>query len=385
MQLLNKNFFYLIGVLLGVALGSGHLTSLRFLGKVGASEILFLFVLVFLLGKYVKKIFSFKRNLESVFRAYLYFSIFLVAPIVTLIVSAPSSSPIHMISFSMSMLLVFSIIQARLEGFDLKNAVLWFLIVFFVANIIALYVYPLENIRFDGFRYTGGAKNPNQIVYYSQSLTLLLVVFFNRAALLFIPFIVFLSFKTKSDAYILSIFLSVLLYIFLKVFYLRRYSFSVNFFIYIFPILLIALLIVSKYQDELIRIWIDAGGVARGGLYLNAIEVIKESPLFGFGFGTFSGKAVPFEGTEAHSNPLDLAIQFGVLFACLIYYVLFKAVVISIRRNDYLIASFMVAYIVTGLFHYTARHFVFWVEFSVFYYYVFYQKKGGLVNEKKSI
>ena len=54
-------------------------------------------------------------------------------------------------------------------------------------------------------------------------------------------------------------------------------------------------------------------------------------------------------------------------------------------RNDYLIASFMVAYILTGLFHYTARHFVFWVEFSVFYFYVFYQEKGDLVNEKKSI
>ena len=147
MKLLNKNSFYLIGVLLGIALGSGHLTSLRFIGKVGTSEILFLFVLALFLGEYVKKIFSFKRNLESVFRAYLYFSIFLVAPIVTIIVSAPSSSPIHLISFSMGILLVFSIIQARLEGFDLKNAVLWFLIVFFVVNFIALYAVSYTHLR----------------------------------------------------------------------------------------------------------------------------------------------------------------------------------------------------------------------------------------------
>ena len=383
MWLLNKSNFYLAEMALGVALGTGHLTSLRFFGKIGVSEVLILLVVLFFLKKYFTRIFSFKEDQESMFRFYLYFSIFIVAPIVTIAVNAPSSSPIHFISFSMSMILVFSIIQARLQGFDLKNATLWFLITFSIAGIVTLYIYPIENIRFDGFRYTGGAKNPNQIVYYSQSLTLLLVVFYNRIALLFVPLIVFLSFKTKSDAYMLSILLSALFYIFLKFFYFKRYSIGSNFFIYIFPVVFIVLFITFKYQDEIIVIWNDAGGVARGGLYLNAIEVIKESPLFGFGFGTFSGKLVPFEGTEAHSNVFDLAIQFGVLFACLVYYVFFKAISIAIKKKDYLIASFMMAYIITGLFHYTARHFVFWVEFSVFYYYVFYYKEK-LTNEKKS-
>jgi len=365
-------------LILGVALGTGHLTSLRFLGKVGISEILILIVILFFLKKYVKTIFSFKRNLESVVRAYLYFSIFFVAPIVTLVVNQPSSTPIHIISFSMSMLLVFSLIQARLQGFDLQNVALWFLITFFILSVVTLYIYPIENVRFDGFRYTGGAKNPNQIIYYSQSLTLLLVVFFNRLALLFVPFIIYLSFKTKSDAYILSIYLSAIFYIFLRFFYLKRYSLGANFLIYIFPALVIIFILIFIYKDQIITIWNSAGGVARGGLYLNALEVIKTSPLVGYGFGTFSGKTVPFEGTEAHSNVFDLAIQFGVIFTLLIYYIFIKALFNAIKQGDYLIASFMFAYIITGLFHYTARHFVFWVEFSIFYYYVFYQKKKRL-------
>ncbi len=384
MSIQERSNFYYIEIILGAALATGHLTLLRFFGKVGISELLFLIVIVFFLKKYLIKIFSFKRDKESIFRAYFFASIFIVAPVTTLFVNSFSSSPIHIISFSMSMFLVFSLIQARLQGFSFKNATLWFLIFFCVISIITLYIYPIENVRFDGFRYTGGAKNPNQVVYYAQSLTLLVVVFLNRVALLFVPLIILLTLKTKSDAYMLSIVMSGIFYIFLRFFYLTRYSVISNIVIYIIPLLSIVLFILYNYQEEVVVIWNDAGGVARGGLYLNAIEVIKSSPLVGFGLGTFSGKVTPFEGTEAHSNIFDLAIQFGVLFMILIYYIFFKAISISIRKGEFIIASFMLAYVVTGFFHYTARHFVFWIEFSIFYYYVFYQDKGFL-NDKRTM
>jgi len=105
------------------------------------------------------------------------------------------------------------------------------------------------------------------------------------------------------------------------------------------------------------------------------MKVISDLPIAsitGYGYGTFSGKSYPFEGTEAHSNVFDLAMQFGLVFLVVIYYIFVKGVAVVANKGDYLVASFMIAYLVTGLFHYTARHFVFWVEFSVFYYYVFY-------------
>jgi len=386
MRIQQRSDFYYIEIILGVALGTGHLTLLRFLGKVGFSEILFLFIMCFFLKKYLNKVFSFKRDWESISRAYILVSIFIVAPFATLVVNFTSlsfsSSPVHMISFSMSVFIAFSLIQARDQGFRMENTTFWFFITFSICSIITLYIHPIENVRFDGYRYTGGAKNPNQIVYYAQSLMLLLVVFFRRMALIFIPILIFLTLKTESDAFMLSIVAACVFYIFLKLFYIKRYSIPSNVFIYIIPVLFIAFCILYNYQDEIVTIWNNAGGVARGGLYLNAIEVIKSSPLFGFGFGTFSGKTVPFEGTEAHSNILDLAIQFGVLFSALIYYILFKAISISIKKGELIIASFMLAYIMTGFFHYTARHFMFWIEFSIFYYYVFYQSKGFL-NEKR--
>ncbi len=243
MSIQERSNFYYIEIILGAALATGHLTLLRFFGKVGISELLFLIVIVFFLKKYLIKIFSFKRDKESIFRAYFFASIFIVAPVTTLFVNSFSSSPIHIISFSMSMFLVFSLIQARLQGFSFKNATLWFLIFFFVISIITLYIYPIENVRFDGFRYTGGAKNPNQVVYYAQSLTLLVVVFLNRVALLFVPLIILLTLKTKSDAYMLSIVMSGIFYIFLRFFYLTRYSVISNIVIYIIPLLSIVLFI----------------------------------------------------------------------------------------------------------------------------------------------
>jgi len=59
-----------------------------------------------------------------------------------------------------------------------------------------------------------------------------------------------------------------------------------------------------------------------------------------------------------------------------------KAVYLAVNRHDFLVAAFMIAFIIVGLFHYNARHFIFWVEFSVFYYYAFYSNntKQNLPN-----
>ena len=158
-----------------MALGTGHLTSLRFFGKVGFSEILFLLLILILSIYHIKSLLTFSRNIESLIRIYLFTSIFFVTPIVTAAVfwlTDYNSSPVHIISFAMSITLVFLLIEARRDGFNFKNATLWFFIIYISIHFITYFIYPIENVRYS-YVYTGGANNPNQIVFYSQSLSLM--------------------------------------------------------------------------------------------------------------------------------------------------------------------------------------------------------------------
>ena len=382
------NRFFFIEILLGLALGTGHLTSLRFLGKIGFSEILFLVVILLLSLVYLKKVLTFSRTYESIFRLFFLASVFFVTPILTVAVYLLSdlrSSPLHVISFMMSLTLVYLLIEARKDGFNLKNTVICFLAVYMTLHFITYFIYPIENIRYN-YVYTGGANNPNQIVYYSQSLSLLLVVFFKKHSLYLLPPIILLTLQVNSDAYFYGLQLALAFYVFFYFLYIRKYSVLINLLIYILPIVFISCLFSYFYFDELAEIWNVAGGKSRSVLYWNALEVVRTSPIIGYGIGSFSGKVGPFEGTEAHSNIFDLATNFGIFFTFAVYFIMVKAVLIAINRHDFLVAAFMISFIITGIFHYTARHFIFWVEFSIFYYYVFYLKdlpsKGNFKNSK---
>lgn len=390
--MLLKHKYYLVEVMLGIALGTGHLTSLRFVSKIGFSEILILLVIVLLSLRQLRNVFLFNRaDAESAVRAYLLFTFVFIAPLLTALVGSftdYSSSPLHVISFLMSILLVFLLVNARNDGFDFKNVVLWFALTFLVLHFITIFVYPIENPVFDGHRYTGGAKNPNQIVYYAQSLSLLVVVFYRWLAIIVIPLIMTITLMSESDAYALSLVVSGCVYLWFKTIYFSKLKFMSNVLIYLIPLGAVFVYAISLYSEELVQTWYLAGGESRLNLYLNALKVIFDSPMSaitGYGYGTFSGKSVPFEGTEAHSNVFDLSMQFGLVFLVVVYYIFIKGVAVVVNRGDYLIASFMIAYLVTGLFHYTARHFVFWVEFSVFYYYVFYAYRNKYIPRARKI
>ena len=157
----------------------------------------------------------------------------------------------------------------------------------------------------------------------------------------------------------------------------------INFLIYIAPVSIISLLFIDAYSEDLEKFWSTAGGYVRWDLFKNAMHVISTSPIVGYGMGSFSGKSLPFEGTEAHSNIFDLGTQFGIFFTIAIYFVMLKATFRAVNRHDFFVAAFMIAFLIVGIFHYNARHFIFWVEFSVFYYYAFYlnNTKQNLLNK----
>ena len=74
------------------------------------------------------------------------------------------------------------LIEARKDGFSLKHATLWFFFIYIGMHFITIFIYPIESVRYP-YVYTGGANNPNQIVYYSMSLSLLLAVFYKKFSL----------------------------------------------------------------------------------------------------------------------------------------------------------------------------------------------------------
>ena len=360
---------------LGIALGTGHLTSLRFFGKIGFSEILFLLIILFFTILHLKKVLSFSNTYESLLRIYFLATAFFVTPIITVAVyllTDYNSSPFQIVSFAMSISIVYLLIEARKDGFNLKNATLWFFIIYMGLHFVTYFIYPIENTKYSEFMYTGGANNPNQIVYYSQSLSLLLAVFFKKHSLYLLPLVILLTLQLNSDAYFYGLQLAAAFYVFFHFIYIRKYTVGKNLLIFLLPILLISALLIYINLDELAFRWKLAGGIGRSVLYFNALDVIKSSPIVGYGVGSFSGKVVPFTGTEAHSNIFFFVSQFGIFFTFAVYFVMVKAVFIAVNRHDFFVAAFMISFIITGIFHYTARHFIFWVEFSIFYYYVFY-------------
>ena len=71
-------------LLLGLALGTGYLTKLRFFGPIGISEILILITTILLLKKYYKNLFSFSYDFKGFIKGYLGIIILFISPFITL-------------------------------------------------------------------------------------------------------------------------------------------------------------------------------------------------------------------------------------------------------------------------------------------------------------
>ena len=101
---------FAVETFLGIGLGLGYLTSLRFIGKVGLSEIMILISIIILLIKNYKVFFIYKRNLENYIKIYILLALFIQLPVLTLttsIITDYNSDPKYIISFIMGGVLVF--------------------------------------------------------------------------------------------------------------------------------------------------------------------------------------------------------------------------------------------------------------------------------------
>lgn len=367
-----------IEILLGAGLATGSFTSFRILGPVGLSELLILLVIFLLLIKYFKKIFFSPSYLEACTKFYLLFAFFLFLPITTITtfsLDISLSSPVYIISYIMGLLLILLLALAIQDGFDFRIVTITFAVIFISLNSLALILFGSDG----GARFSGGADNPNQLLFYGSSLSLLLVIYTKKLQFLFLPLLILIMIKTGSDAYMLSLFVSVSVFIIAKILMITRLSY-ISSLVLAIPLVLVLIYIgIIVFGKELLILWesADEGGT-RISLFTNAIRASFDSPLFGFGAGSFSGFNSPFEGKEAHNTFLDFLTQFGFFVPFLMYFLMVAFFFSQLRSKQYWVSGFVASYIVGSLFHFSGRHFVFWVELAVFYHSFFYgNSKSG--------
>jgi hypothetical protein len=379
----SKYSLFIAELFLGLALGTGYLTSFRFTDTFGISEVFYIFFVSIMIIKYGKKLIAFKNHFFGFFSLYFVFNIWIVAPIVTLLIKlfmhdVLGSAPIYIISFMFASLLyiiMFNAIIVNVLNMQVVTTVFFLSFVFLNLFIGS----PLKYLDVsDVSRYSGGANNPNQLGFYGTSLLFMLLMYVGRLKVILIIIVCSIVMLSRSDSFALSLFTLLVAYIFLSLFNFSKISTKLNLYLYCLIFILFGLSLLYFWSKDILLIWESADeGNARVELYINSIRAVFSSPLFGLGIGSFSGLNGPFEGWEAHNTFLDLAMQFGVVFPFIIYLIFFKSVFHMIANKSFLLSSFLIAFIVNSLFHFSGRHFNFWIELAIISSYL-YLNPGNL-------
>lgn len=368
----------IIEIMLGLGLGTGYMTGLRFTKYIGFSEILILFSIILLLLGNFKTFFFFKKNFKDYIKIYILSVILLQLPLVTLITYVGTdynSNYSYIPAYILGGLLIFLISESvNFRKFDFSKVTLIFFLTFILSNIIFMFFNELPTVS---GRYNSFSNNPNQLTFYLACLSFLMVIYQKKLSIIGLPIIIWIGFMTKSDAYFLSIFIIIFLYVLIKFIFSLNIKFYHKFTVFLISLIFLIFVLVITYSHELIDLWFkaDAGGKDGGGnrimLMLNGIKVAMSSPIVGWGSGSFSGLSI-FGNYEAHSSPIDLAMQFGFLLPFLLYFIMYLAFIKFLKNEEYLVAAFLTGILIIDLFGFSARHFTFWIQMSIFYNYAFY-------------
>ena len=224
-----KRNFFRVETILGLGLGFGYLTSLRVTSVIGVPEILILISIIILFLKNSKVFFLYKRNLESYIKIYILLALFIQLPVMTLTTSITTnynSDPIYILSFVMGGMLTFLLINAvQFREFDFSKVTLFFFFSFVISNFITFVLFPSLT---ESYRYEGGADNPNQLMFYSSSLTLLLLIYHKKLSIIGIPIVIWITLQSKSDAYFFTLYMTVLFYFLFIFFFHSTHKFSIR-------------------------------------------------------------------------------------------------------------------------------------------------------------
>jgi O-antigen ligase len=102
-------------------------------------------------------------------------------------------------------------------------------------------------------------------------------------------------------------------------------------------------------------------GEMRFTLWLHGLQAIRESPLFGFGPGAFSGYNGPFEGDEAHNSFIDWGMSTGAVGVAIYLGLLAWTLWRAIRSGDTMPVAMLISVVMVSTFGYVLRHPDFWM------------------------
>jgi hypothetical protein len=365
------NFFKLIiSTILGIALGTGWLTSIRF-SRVGISEIFYLIFVIILVFRYKNNFFKIKNNLINYAKFFL-FILFFIISYKTLFIRINQVSPENLIIYYFSFFLFFfTLISLKKKVIDFNFVSLIFTIIFLFTLFFSLFVEDIiyKNKLFIDTVFLGFANNPNQICFYLLSLLFFLSFCNKYVFFYFFLVLFFLSLYFKSSAFLLasiSIALSFLILHLINFFYKKKTAMI----FFLFLMCLIIFMFLNYNQILTFAIKYFDGTETRILLLKNGLLSILHSPFFGNGVGSFSGYQAPFEGYEIHNNFLDFASQFGIPFSLLVYGVMLMSLYLMIVNNNFLSAASLLGLLIFLNFHYFGRHFVFYVILAILYNYI---------------
>lgn len=351
-------------ILLGTGLALMLQTNFRFAGPVGAGELLavaFIFLKLAqhaLLGREMVM-----RRPDTLTLQYLSIICLIVAP-ATLLSSAlnvPGTNMRDLLAYGFVCAVLLALPQSRR---DMTAMIAAFLFVTY-ATIIAQYLVG-GSAAYYSSRFTGGAKNPNQLGLYLVASVVLVTYLPNlwvRVGV--ISLAMFFGVASSSDAFLAAAFGASVISVMLRVFPPRAV-------LYVMPVLFLMAyiaLIYSGWLDLFNPLWAQADeGGARISLYLSAIQAWTDSifsVVFGFGAGSYSGLDGPFQEAEAHNTVLDMATVAGIFGLFLFPLIPLWMVMDSLSKKFRFVPAVLMALIAFGLFHFVGRQPVFWVAMVV--------------------
>ncbi|MCK0536102.1 O-antigen ligase family protein [Alcanivorax quisquiliarum] len=255
------------------------------------------------------------------------------------------------------------ILSCALYGLDVRKSMRIFCSLLLV-YLVATYFFGGDAFWYS-VRFTGGAKNPNQLALYIVCAVFAAVISYDsKAARYFFGFTLgLIGLATVSDAY----------YLFLGVIfscYAAVALFPYRFFFLTFPIVLLLLmsaifLFFPDSSEYISEVWetADEGG-SRVSLYLHGLMAWLNdfyTFILGNGAGAFSGAYMPYEGAEAHNTPIDM-LSIGGCVAFVLFYSYFFYIVWSYYKlGRKMEVSILIGIFVFSFFHFVLRHPVFWV------------------------
>lgn len=243
------------------------------------------------------------------------------------------------------------------------------------------------NLWYGGTRFSAGANNPHQLVYYVLPqifMGVFLIIKNNTRKYKNYVFIVLtiiniiIGFETESDTLKVSWLAGILMCILISILYkLNNKIFKI---IMVLFIMAVATLSISIFRDkistEIYTFFMekDMGG-SRITLWKTGIVAWMDSLLVGLGPGPHSGFNGPHNLFECHNTYIEVLTASGIIGFCLYLNLICKSIKVSLKNPIFI--GILFSYLVYQIAGYSLRHIPFWFYIITIYYY----NKKSLLNE----